>query len=92
MDLNEDRQCILGVYEKKDLSVLVGLAELYDYKLSGKEISLGYRFLPEYWGKGIATDCIQSLSAYIQNNTEAQLVTAHVLTENKASSRCLLKK
>ena len=29
MDLYEDRQCILGVYEKTDPSVLVGLAEFY---------------------------------------------------------------
>ena len=91
MDLNEDRQCVLGVYEKKDLSVLVGLAELYDYKPSGKVISIGYRFLPEYWGKGIATACVRALIDYLQNNTEVQLVTAHVLPENKASSRCLLK-
>ena len=91
MDLNEDRQCVLGVYEKTDLSVMTGLAELYDYKPSGKVISIGYRFLPEYWGKGIATACIRALIAYLQNNTEVQLVTAHVLPENKASSRCLLK-
>ena len=30
MDLHESRQCILGVYEKTDPSVLVGLAEFYD--------------------------------------------------------------
>ena len=91
MDLNEDRQCVLGVYEKKDLSVLVGLAELYDYKPSGKVISIGYRFLPEYWGRGIATACVRALIAYLQNHTEVQLVTAHVLPENKASACCLLK-
>ena len=91
MDLNEDRQCVMGVYEKKDLSVLVGLAELYDYKPSGKVISIGYRFLPKYWGKGIATACVSALTAYLQNNTEVQLITAHVLPDNKASSRCLLK-
>ena len=91
MDLQESRQCILGVYEKADTSVLVGLVELYDYKPSGKVISLGYRFLSEYWGRGIATSCIQALIDYIQNNTEVELITAHVLPDNKASSRCLIK-
>lgn len=91
MDLYADRQCILGVYEKTDPSVLVGLAELYDFKPSGKVISLGYRFLSKYWGKGIATSCIQALLKYIQNNTKVELITAHVLPENKASARCLLK-
>ena len=54
-------------------------------------ISLGCRFLSEYWGRGIATSCIHALLDYIQNNTEVELVTAHVLPYNKASSRCVLK-
>lgn len=91
MDLYEDRQCILGVYEKTDPSVLTGLAELYDFKPSGKVISIGYRFLSEHWGKGIASSCISAILGYIQNNTNVELVTAHVLPENKASARCLLK-
>ena len=52
MDLSETRQCILGVYEKTDPAELVGLAEYYDYKRSGKVISIGYRFLSKYWGRG----------------------------------------
>ena len=91
MDLNESRQCILGVYEKKNPAILVGLAELYDYKSSGKVISLGYRFLSEYWGRGLATSCVQALTDYLRNHTEVSLITAHVLPGNKASSRCLIK-
>lgn len=91
MDLYEDRQCILGVYQKTDPSILIGLAELYDFKPSGKVISIGYRFLPEHWGKGIGTNCISAILGFIRNNTNVELVTAHVLPENKASARCLLK-
>ena len=91
MDLYEDRQCILGVYEKTDPSTLVGLAELYDFKPSGKVISLGYRFLSGYWGKGIGSSCVRALLHFVQCNTEVKLVTAHVIHENKASARCLLK-
>ncbi len=91
MDLDEHRQCILGVYEKTEPSRLIGLAELYDYKQSGKVISIGYRFLPAYWGRGLATSCVRCLLDYIQNNTEVELVTAHVRPENIASSKCLLK-
>ena len=39
LDLDRDRQCILGVYQKTRPDLLVGLAELYDYKPSGKIIS-----------------------------------------------------
>ena len=91
MDLFEDRQCILGVYEKTSPSVLVGLAELYDFKPSGKVISLGYRFLSGYWGKGIASSCVRALLDFIQSSTEVELVTAHVIPDNQASARCLLK-
>ena len=90
-DLYEDRQCILGVFEKTAPSVLVGLAELYDFKPSGKVISLGYRFLSAYWGRGIASSCVRALLSYVQSQTEVELVTAHVIPDNKASARCLLK-
>ena len=91
MDLYEDRQCILGIYEKAACSAMVGLAELYDYKRSGKVISLGYRLLSDHWGRGIATSCVQALLDFIRRETEVEMVTAHVLPENKASSRCLIK-
>ena len=91
MDLYDDRQCILGVYEKTAPSVLVGLAEFYDFKPSGKVISLGYRFLSRFWGKGIASSCVQALLKYVQTSTDVELVTAHVIPGNTASARCLLK-
>lgn len=91
MDLYEDRQVFLGVYEKTAPSVLVGLAELYDFKPSGKVISIGYRLLSKYWGNGIATSCVSAILNYLRSNTEVELVTAHVIPENKASARCLLK-
>lgn len=91
MDLNRDRQIILSVYKKTDSPVFVGLAEFYDYKPSGKVISIGYRFLPEYWGRGIATSCVHALLDYVQNHTGVELITAHVLPDNIASSRCLRK-
>jgi len=50
LDLWKDRQCILGIFEKSDPDVLVGLAELYDFKPSGKVISIGYRLRSDYWG------------------------------------------
>ena len=91
LDLYEDRQCILGVYEKTAPSVLVGLAEFYDFKPSGKVISLGYRFLSKFWGKGIASSCVQALLKYVQSDTEVELVTAHVIPGNTASARCRQK-
>lgn len=42
-------------------------------------------------GRGIATSCIHALIEYIQSSTQVELITAHVLPDNKASSRCLIK-
>lgn len=91
MDLYKDRQCILGIFEKAGRGALAGLAELYDYKPSGKVISIGYRLIPECWGRGIGSGCVRALVDFIQNNTQVQLITAHVIPDNRASSRCLLK-
>lgn len=91
MDLETDRQCILGIFEKTDPDVLAGLAELYDYKPSGRVISLGYRLRPAFWGRGIATGCVQVCLKYLRSHTRVEMVTAHVIPENRGSSRCLLK-
>ena len=91
MDLIRDRQCILGIYEAGDPDALIGLAEFYDYKASGKVISIGDRLKPEYWGRGIGCRCICAMVEFIKDHTEVELVTAHVIPANKASSRCLLK-
>lgn len=91
MDLHRDRQCILGIYERARPDELAGLAELYDYKPSGKVISIGYRLAYQYWGRGIATSCVRALMDYLRSNTEVELVTAHVIPENQASAHCLIK-
>ena len=91
MDFIRDRQFINGIYETADPDVLIGLAEFYDYKASGKVISIGYRIRPEYWGHGIGSLTVHAMLDFIKDNTEVELVTAHVMPENKASSRCLLK-
>ena len=91
MDLYRDRQCILGIYEKKDPLVLAGLAEFYDYKPSGKVISIGYRLRTQFWGRGIGSSCVRVLLDHIRQHTLVELVTAHVIPANAASARILLK-
>lgn len=91
MDLDRDRQCILGVYQKTRPDLLVGLAELYDYKPSGKIISIGYRLIDTYWGLGIGSSTVSALVDYIEKETGVLLITAHVIPSNKASAAILLK-
>ena len=91
MDLLKDRQCILGIYEKSDPETLAGLAEFYDYKPSGKVLSLGYRLRTARWGRGIGSGCLEAMLRYLRRHTRVELVTAHVIPANRASARILLK-
>ena len=78
---------ILAVCRKEAPETFCGLAEFYDFKASGKTISIGYRFLSRFWGKGIGSSCVQALLKYVQSNTEAELVTAHVIPGSTAGLR-----
>lgn len=91
LDLEKDRQCILGIFLKKDPDTMVGLAELYDYKTNGKTISIGYRLSEKYWGQGIATLTVNTLINYLLKNTRVTVVTAHVIPDNAASAGVLTK-
>ena len=55
------------------------------------EIDLGYRFLEETWGKGIATDAAMACVAYGFNQLHFQRITAKVLPKNHGSIKVLQK-
>lgn len=55
------------------------------------EIDLGYRFLKETWGKGIATEAALSCLDYGFNQLNFNRITAKVLPQNVGSIKVLLK-
>lgn len=55
------------------------------------EIDLGYRFLKETWGKGIATEAAHSCLNYGFNELHFSRITATVLPQNIASIKVLRK-
>ncbi len=52
---------------------------------------LGYRFLPEYWGKGYATETARAALNYAFNEIKTDMVYAMAVTENTGSNRVLQK-
>ncbi len=52
---------------------------------------LGYRFLPEYWGKGYATETARAALNYAFNEIKTDVVYAMAVTENTGSNRVLQK-
>jgi len=64
-----------------------GLAYLPEFD----EIDLGYRFLPEYWGSGIATEAAHAILAYGFDQLELKRIIAIAMKENRASIRVMEK-
>jgi len=64
-----------------------GLAYLPEFD----EIDLGYRFLPEYWGSGIATEASRAILNYGFDHLELKKIIAIAMKENKASIRVMQK-
>ncbi|MDQ8748004.1 GNAT family acetyltransferase [Elizabethkingia miricola] len=84
----------LAVIEKSS-NILIGWSGL---KYLTKEINgmknvyeLGYRFLPEYWGKGYATETAIAALNYAFNEIKTDVVYAMAVTENAGSNRVLRK-
>jgi ribosomal-protein-alanine N-acetyltransferase len=64
-----------------------GLAYLPEFD----EIDIGYRFLPQYWGTGIATEASRAILTYGFDTLELEKIIAIALKENKASIRVMEK-
>ena len=69
---------------------LIGFAGL-KYLPEIDETDIGYRFLPEYWGKGIATETSKEIIKYGFENLNLERIVAIVMPENTASYRVLEK-
>ena len=64
-----------------------GLAYLPEFD----EIDLGYRFSPQYWGMGFATEASQAILTYGFDKLELRQIIAIAMKENKASIKVMEK-
>ncbi|SEM32016.1 Protein N-acetyltransferase, RimJ/RimL family [Aquimarina amphilecti] len=64
-----------------------GLAYLPEFD----EIDLGYRFLPEYWGLGIATEASHAILKYGFDFLKLKKIIAIAFKDNEASIRVMEK-
>ena len=55
------------------------------------ETELGYRFFPEYWGKGLATEAGQASIEFARSDLGLKRLVAMVHPDNVASARVLAK-
>lgn len=68
----------------------VGWAGL-DYLPEFDEIDIGYRFLPEFWGRGIASEASRAILTYGFDSLNIKRIIAIAMKENKASIRVMEK-
>jgi [ribosomal protein S5]-alanine N-acetyltransferase len=72
--------------------LLVGAISLKNIDLVNKKANLGYWIGEQYWGRGIATECVGLIIDYaFSDELGLEEVTAYVFPENKASIRVLEK-
>lgn len=84
----------LAMIEKKS-NLLIGWSGL---KLLTQEVNgyknvfdLGYRLLPEYWGKGYASESAKASLDFGFNGLKIDIIYAHAHSENHASNHVLRK-
>ena len=85
-----EESLILGVF-LRDEDRFCGLAEMYGFRDPIHKISIGYRFLEAYWGKGIASEAVGLLVDHLLRETDIEIITASTMVENQASARVLEK-
>lgn len=79
---------ILGVFFDGEFC---GLAELYGYSVPLSKVSVGFRLVRRYWGKGIAAETLGLLVRYLSEETDVKAITASSMASNKASAGVLRK-
>ena len=55
------------------------------------EVDIGYRFLPEFWGKGLATEASIAILKYGFDQLNLERIIGMAMEENKGSIRVLEK-
>ena len=74
----------------KETGELIGFSGLkFVEELS--ETELGYRFLPEYWGRGLATEAGEASIEYARGSLGLKKIVGLVHPENEASANVLTK-
>lgn len=74
----------------KDTDSVIGFCGL-KYLPELDEVDVGYRFLPEYWGRGLATEACTASLEFGLRTIGLRRIIALVLPENAASIRVLEK-
>lgn len=77
--------------DEKQTGIFVGCFVIIPLPEEPDKTQMGYSFLPEYWGRGYATEVTMEGVQYFHDRTPLQEIYGVTETENIASQKVLLK-
>ena len=80
----------MGIYQNGG-GEFCGIAEFYGFKDDIHKVSIGYRLLKKYWGKGIVSQTVSLLIDYLDDQTDIEIIAASSMPGNRASAKVLEK-
>lgn len=89
-DAKEDSWVGLAV-EELDTGSLTGFFFFRVVSYENQSLELGYRFHPDFWRLGYASEAGQQLMAYFADELKIRKVVAYCVAENEGSARVLEK-
>jgi RimJ/RimL family protein N-acetyltransferase len=82
----------LWMLRERSTRAMIGRAVLRHLEVDGiDEVETGYGFLPEFWGRGLATEVTRACLALGRDQLGLRSIVAITLPANTASQRVLLK-
>ena len=84
-DFGKKKTLMLAICLANDPGRIVGIAEMFDYELVARMVTIGYRIHEAYWGRGIATGAVRLMTNYLFTEIGVNRVQAFVMPENTRS-------
>jgi ribosomal-protein-alanine N-acetyltransferase len=90
-DFNKGLRVKWGIFRKNNPYILLGIIEAMDFNQKVDMVTIGYFLAESYWGKGIATQAVETVKKYLFETAEVNRIQAEVMPFNERSKRVLLK-
>lgn len=82
----------IWILRDRPSGAVIGRAVLRHLEVEGvDEVEVGYGFMPEYWGRGLATEVTRACVQIAQGRLSLRSVVAITLPSNAASQRVMQK-
>ena len=92
---DKKEQMLLGTFLKESdgekSETFCGISEFYDYSEEERCVSLGGRYMKEYWGHGIAPQVVKLMTDYLFNETDVEIIKMSIMSMNSASIKAIEK-